>query len=189
MPYADGGRAPGPTLLEKLLLDELREDTDGVRDDVDELNDGFRGAVRELFMECFICGKSAMVRPLIDSSRNSHFPAVNPIEPWAMTCDLSLDSLRMTFHGTSTGVASIPRQHSFNPGHRNLRGVHCPNIWYDSPVDSRQSFSETDTEVCIDLRPKFSETTRCTRSPINPQSGGGPSNGPFILFRIKVFRL
>jgi hypothetical protein len=37
------GRPPGPTLLEKLLLDVCREDTDGVRDDdIDEVKDAFR---------------------------------------------------------------------------------------------------------------------------------------------------
>ena len=36
------GRPPGPTLLEKLLLDVCREETDGARDDTDEENDGFR---------------------------------------------------------------------------------------------------------------------------------------------------
>jgi len=33
---------PGPTLLEKLLLDVLRDDTDGVRDEMEEEKDLFR---------------------------------------------------------------------------------------------------------------------------------------------------
>ena len=33
---------PGPTLLEKLLFDVLRDDTDGVRDDTEDEKDLFR---------------------------------------------------------------------------------------------------------------------------------------------------
>ena len=43
-PNADFGLYPGPTLLEKLLVDVWREITDGVRDDDTELaSDGLRG--------------------------------------------------------------------------------------------------------------------------------------------------
>jgi len=43
--YAERGREPGPTLLEKLPLDVFRDDTDAVRElrvDTDEENEVFR---------------------------------------------------------------------------------------------------------------------------------------------------
>lgn len=40
LPYADFGRPP--TLLAKLPFDVFLEDTDGVRDDVDDVKEGFR---------------------------------------------------------------------------------------------------------------------------------------------------
>lgn len=46
MPYADFGRLPGPTLLEKLPLDMLRDGAEGLRlcDDTDDENEVFRAA-------------------------------------------------------------------------------------------------------------------------------------------------
>ena len=42
LPYADRGRLPGPTLLEKLPFDVFRDDTDGVRDDIEDEKELFR---------------------------------------------------------------------------------------------------------------------------------------------------
>lgn len=42
LPYEDFGRPFGPTLLEKLPFEVLREDTDGAREDVEDVKDGFR---------------------------------------------------------------------------------------------------------------------------------------------------
>lgn len=41
-PYEDFGRPFGPTLLEKLLFDGFRDDADGAREDVEDVNEGFR---------------------------------------------------------------------------------------------------------------------------------------------------
>lgn len=41
-PYADFGRRPGPTLLEKLLLDVCRDKVEGCRDDIEEVSEGLR---------------------------------------------------------------------------------------------------------------------------------------------------
>ena len=40
--YAEIGRAPGPTLLEKLPLDVFRDETEGVREDTEDENEGLR---------------------------------------------------------------------------------------------------------------------------------------------------
>lgn len=42
----DRGRVPGPTLLAKLLFEVLRDETEGVRDEVDDAMEVFLGAVR-----------------------------------------------------------------------------------------------------------------------------------------------
>jgi len=44
-PYEDFGRPLGPTLLAKLLFDVFRDDADGARDDVEEVNEGFRPCI------------------------------------------------------------------------------------------------------------------------------------------------
>jgi hypothetical protein len=38
------GRLPGPTLWEKLLFEVFREDTDGVREEIEDANEVLRGA-------------------------------------------------------------------------------------------------------------------------------------------------
>lgn len=41
-PYAEIGRAPGPTLLEKLLLEVFRADVDGGLEETEDVNEGLR---------------------------------------------------------------------------------------------------------------------------------------------------
>jgi hypothetical protein len=42
LPYADRGRLLGPTLFEKLPFDVFRDDTEGVRDDMEDEKELFR---------------------------------------------------------------------------------------------------------------------------------------------------